>query len=61
MSDIQDRLLDIRRRIAEEKIKWGFDEEPRPARVQPKQEVTVKQSNIANDLKTMLLNRKKMK
>lgn len=61
MSDIQDRILDIRRRIAEEKIKWGFTDEPRPTPVQQKQEVTVKQSSDANDLKTMLLNRKKMK
>lgn len=61
MSDIQDRILDIRRRIEEEKIKWGFTDELRPTLVQPKQEVTVKQSSDANDLKAMLLNRKKMK
>lgn len=60
MSDIQDRILDIRRRIEEEKIKWGFTDEPRPTPVQPKQEVTVKQSSDADDLKAMLL-RKKMK
>ena len=59
MSSFQDKILDIRRRIAEEKLKWGFTEE-QPLVNTPK-EVTQKQPSEADDLKAMLLNRKKTK
>ncbi len=63
MSDIQSRVLDLRRRIAEEKIKWGFTEEYLPPE-KPKQEAVKppkKEVSQADDLKAMLLNRKKTK
>lgn len=59
MSSFQDKISDIRRRITEEKLKWGFTEE-QPL-VNTQKEVTQKQPSQADDLKAMLLNRKKPK
>lgn len=64
MSDIQIRVLDLRRRIAEEKIKWGFTEDEHLPPEKPKQEAVKppkKEVSQADDLKAMLLNRKKTK
>ena len=64
MSDIQSRVLDLRRRIAEEKIKWGFTEDAYLPSEKPKQEAAkpvIKEVSQADDLKAMLLNRKKTK
>jgi hypothetical protein len=64
MSDIQSKVLDLRRRIAEEKIKWGFTEDYQLPPEKPKQEAVnppIKEISEADDLKAKLLNRKKIK
>lgn len=64
MDTIQSRVLDLKRRIAEEKIKWGFTEDVYLPSEKPKQEAVKppkKEVSQADDLKAMLLNRKKTK
>jgi hypothetical protein len=57
--DISKQVNELRIRIAEEKRKWGFDEETPSTQKEPSKKVVKDTSNEPEDLKSKLLGLKK--
>jgi hypothetical protein len=57
--DISKQVNELRIRIAEEKRKWGFDEETTSTQKEPSKKVVKDTSNEPEDLKSKLLGLKK--
>jgi hypothetical protein len=57
--DISKQVNELRMRIAEEKRKWGFDEETPSIKREPSKKVIKDTQNESDDLKAKLLGLKK--
>jgi hypothetical protein len=57
--DISKQVNELRMRIAEEKRKWGFDEEIPSIQQEPSKKVVKNTPNESDDLKAKLLGLKK--